>query len=263
MRLQKYLIEAIINIDKSDVEMILKPLKPWIKRLRNAVISVDFLSISKFINDVSKIKTHGSKSGKYLASFSSGQLKSPLAKEAHKIKPITIHSGFPGFNNAYDPVDNDITVGLPIQSVNDLLRIVGEVDKRDLERYHNEFTEDRVRASIRHELTHWIDDCIHNLFLNKKMIRAREVYYKKEDPASVMKGKKSHQYLTAEEINAAIGSIEELKRNNKDEWDGWTFDDILNKIPPLKTLDATIGQEWRVAIKKRMAREKLLGKKMK
>ena len=133
-------------------------------------------------------------------------------------------------------------------------------------------------STIRHELTHWLDDSLHNQHLNKKFSRfnadlqkikqadgdivstrnAVDASYKKH----VTKGEEDI-YLTPLEITPFVNQIQELKRRIGDKkYDKLTWADIMTYMPSLDGLNRRYGAKFRKLMFTRMARENLLTKNL-
>lgn len=81
--------------------------------------------------------------------------------------------------------------------------------------------------------------------------------------------KNNYIYNQKFEINSIIGNILEIKRTKtQNEWNVMTFDDLMESTPSLNLIMNTLinrgeYEEWRKMVKKRMARENILGNRMK
>lgn len=126
-----------------------------------------------------------------------------------------------------------------------------------------EFTPEKMKSSIHHEIAHWHDDTKNNRHLLKSINKAKETgngkkYFRKNEPDI---------NLTKVELEAQIHNIYQLYLNNKDKWDELKFDDLLEMLPTLTTLRSIMKNlnqfdRWKKMLLKRMAREGILGKNM-
>ena len=121
-----------------------------------------------------------------------------------------------------------------------------------------EFTEEKFKGTINHELVHWIDDTLHNKHIQKTLEKA------KETNGGIFRNKPINMsYL---EIQAQIHNIKQAKRKHSENWDNITFGDLLEIIPSLGCINNNLSfenkEQWRKTIRRRMYREGLLGKKM-
>jgi hypothetical protein len=193
--------------------------------------------------------------------ISSEVLKSEAARKANELNPVNIFINYRG--NFYNPLDGVVGVGVnknAIRYVSDMgtlsiaLEQIPIPQKSSLK---NEFSEHKIKGSIHHELTHWVDDTLHNRFLKKTIDKRIE------------KGKgesKYKEYTSTHEINAQIHSIKQMYNKYKTIWDTFTFDDIVDASPTIQLIKKQLNpreyEVWSKLIKKRLNREGLLGKKM-
>jgi len=209
-------------------------------------------------------------------SFSSSKLKSDICKKAHKINPIKIVYGDRS-GNSYIPKTSTITISVQPSAVGAIeyyysnlrkasdtditLRKIGEstlTNRNKLSTWLREFDTDRVKGSIRHELTHWLDDTLHGRFINK--------WIKDRNSGS----KQKHKYVgsTDFERNGSFSNIIDKHRAiPKKEWDSLTFEDLVSITPSLTVVRDNLKRvgeyaEWKKSMIKRLSREKMLGKNM-
>ncbi len=250
------ILEKLLKINDKDINLIFKPLAPWVKRIRTALTKKKWSEAHEISRGWQKLLD------KPLATIKSDQLTSSDCKKAHGVKPCTIMVGFPGKGNVYFPDKAVITVGIPY----DIMDVLDKVPNFDrFTEYVQEFAPERIKGSIRHELSHWVDDALHNQHLAKRVSRAKEAEAKgasQADVLGIMRDKKPSSNLTEYEINAVIHAIVAHKKANRSTWDQMSFDDLMKLAPGMLMLNRELGLAWRKQIKKRMAREKLLGKKM-
>ena len=201
--------------------------------------------------------------------INSQELSSNDAKKAHAINPITIHRAF-GHGNAYQPIKHIITLDVNSNALDVFSNygVNGNLEKaKNLvgnrgELWLDDISEKRIKGTIYHELSHWLDDTFHNNHLLRMVKKAHE------DSSAVNQGGKTST-SSKYEINAQIHAIKEMKRHfKKSEWDAMTWDDLVAKSAALDTMsnlnkEANDYKHWRKELLKRMAREKLLGKNMK
>jgi hypothetical protein len=137
---------------------------------------------------------------------------------------------------------------------------IDNLDYQDAKRLKLEFTEDKIKGSIHHELTHWIDDTMNNYHITKRVNKAMELGTVNFGGIPVNS--------TKMEIQAQIHNVKQLHNKYKDVWDNLTFIDMIEKSLPLMTIlnsfseNETIRTKWIRDLKTRMYREGLLGKKM-
>lgn len=198
-------------------------------------------------------------------SMSSSQLVSKSARAAHAIKPITIHAGvFP--SPSYDPIDNRINLTFNPQVLDIIRQGTQETLPKDqIRRFNSETSPNKMKATIAHELSHWMNDALHNSHIEKIVDMAHEFH----DP-SILKLGKEDVNMTHFEIDAQIHGIKALKQQyTTAQWNKMTLKDVMELYPPIDgTWRSTTryGKEvvgiWKKLLLKRMAREKILGKNM-
>lgn len=195
-------------------------------------------------------------------------LKNPLCVKAHELNPCTIliNSKSKAIN-IYSPTEQLISIGVqkfPLHFIiregngyfHEALKILKYYGEGDDQKLMMDFTEERIKGSIHHELVHWLDDTLHNKHINNYLNKAQKKPNKK-------RGNLNGQSI---EIQAQIHNILQLKNKYPNDWDNLTFMEMLNLSVPLKVIYRTLqGDErtqWIKKLKNRMYREDLLGKKM-
>jgi hypothetical protein len=239
---------------------------------------VDFLikesGIEKFYNEIKEGKTPyfdeimNNHEVAFLA-IKSNELKSEAAIKADEINPILIFIGFPEgtIGSHYNPKDKYILVS-PIRQVFKILYQNEQYQLKldQIESFKNDLKLDRLKHALAHELSHWISDSLHNSHIEKIIDRANEL-----NKAEYMKLKNQDVNMTYFEIDAIIHGIKELKRQyTQEEWDQFTFRDVMIKYTAITGIDTTLktryGLEvaliWQKNLFKRMQREGLLGLNM-
>jgi len=236
---------------------------------------VDFIYnkfFKKFIDDFQKnnikppIKLYGK--------INSSELSSKDSKTAHKIYPIIIYCGVfnKGSFNNFRKNEESIFISLNKDAIEniDYKDMMNDNVKRSIE---NGITEHRVKATIYHELSHWISDAKYNSYLHNLVAKASNI--NENDPdidikiKKIMSMGKSNVNLTHFEIDAIIHGIKQIKRSKKKEWDKMTLVDLAYYYPTLRTIakilyniSPKVYQLWIKGIVKRMDRENLLGQNM-
>jgi hypothetical protein len=192
-------------------------------------------------------------------------LKSELAKEAHKrnmcIIKINSHK-----NNFYDPNNKIIGISVNKGAVDYSMNFGGDImsavyslndeyQKRELPK---EFSEERIKGSIHHELAHWVDDTMNNQHIKKLVSKPNDVKTKMLNKLPIN--------ATKMEIQAQIHNVKQLHNKYENIWDELTFKDMLGYSPALskvyRDLPMKIKTDWIRNLKTRMHREGLLGKNM-
>jgi hypothetical protein len=170
-----------------------------------------------------------------------------------------------GFNH-YKPSANIISVSVNNHAKDFIkddfngsyVKAVNELSGNILITIKKEFSEEKIKGSIHHELTHWIDDTLHN----KKITNFIEKYNKVGKKYIKNKNLNSNKM----EIQGQIHNIKQLYNKFKNTWNDISFEEMLELSPALFTINNSLGymerQEWIRDIKTRMHREGLLGKNM-
>ena len=201
------------------------------------------------------------------------QLKSDDCKKANESLSIPIICGvfkdgsFHSFQKDNNPY---IQISLHQDIVNMLYRdgkdfnkkITGKsIQKRAL----NELSEGRIKSTIAHELSHWIDNANYDIF-DKIVGKAQTPQERKE----LLKLKNENVDMTYFEIQGQIHGVSALKTVNKKIWDKITLEDLFEMYTPLANIAIKLHRNYReevftIWIKLlvlRLARENLLGDKM-
>jgi hypothetical protein len=196
-------------------------------------------------------------------------LSDELSRKAHQLNPCTIKINdiLERVNsNYYNPYDKIISIKISPNAINygveynDIKIATEELDDIKSKRsFLNEFTEARIKGSIYHELSHWIDDSLHNTRIKK----ALDNNFKKNTGKPI-----KNVNFTDFEIQAQIHNILQLKRNDEDNWNNLSFEDMIHLSPSLTSIYYSQTpyedkQDWLKRLKLRMNRENLLGKNMK
>jgi hypothetical protein len=121
-----------------------------------------------------------------------------------------------------------------------------------------EFTEEKIKGSIHHELAHWIDDTMNNQHIKKRLDKAMELNTANLGGVPVIASKM--------EIQGQIHNVKQLKNKYENNWDNLTFVEMLRLSPALNTVYRDLPYKFKVKwirdLKTRMYREGLLGKNM-
>jgi hypothetical protein len=254
-----FLLEKTYDINK-DVDYIYnKIFKPIVDKIKNDSYNVKVKEIPNF-----------NFGGIVFKKISSADLQSSECKKAHLLNPVTIYLGSFELGSLYTGKEGLILVSVSYQaflaletmSYKELIEMehknIGNKIKLDL----NAST---IKSSIAHELSHWLNDSLHNEFLTKLIRIATE-----NDNHDILKLKNLDVNLTYFELDAQIHNIKQLKRDNLKIWDTITLYKLISLSPSLtkiyddirKLYGDAIMRIWQTNLIKRMDREKLLGKKM-
>jgi len=250
MRLRNFLNEAVYKFSNSDINKIMDPLKKYREKISELLGKGSADELDDYLDEIKNLEYIA---GTYVVkTLDTSIFKSSPLSDAHKLNPVKIYIGFT-YSPHYNVQKRAIVVGIRLSSLEDNAAW-------DLGQLASWYTLPKVRSDVVHEITHWLDDSFHKKFLTKAFSGERfvEKYFKKGEKV----------YIDEPfEINSIINGISDMKKMlqhkiSKEMWDNLTWDDFLGLDPMLANLDERYGAKFRRIIKKRMAREKLLGKKM-
>ena len=287
-----FLDEQLIDVDASDVTKIYSPIKDAMKELtvvwnrhykrfmstQDAIFSSGAPSnksaiartISRELQEV--IQKYQPIINNPIRTFPSSSLKSENAKKAHAVNPIEIHVWLVspprlGAGNYYSPSQKAIHISLDYKIADAMLNRLSTIPLHQIPMLRNEVSELKHKATIRHELTHWIDDSLHNFYITKslnniddlkreKKTKQAEIAYKKD-----LSHNQSDVYMAPVEINAMVNQIAEYKRRvgNK-KYDSLSWSELMIELPSLGSINAKFGSKWRKKMFERLSREELIGK---
>lgn len=264
MRLQNYLNEKTFNVS-ADIDYIYKRA---FKKPIDLFKKGKYHEFAKFVFGSKKIM------GDYIFdNFTSSDLKSKTSQKADKMKPVRIYCGISSKGNMYDPIINNIVLSINYSAFNLLrdanfdINIVKEQLKPtgNFDQFLSEFSETKIKSSIYHEISHWLNDTLHNLNIMRRAEKAIE--YKSLKPVL---GKHKDVNLTDFEVDAQVHAIKQMKRQNRKRWDELTWYDLTTMNPSLREIFRKLffitqkeRKEYFKRLMKRLHRENLLGDKMK
>lgn len=161
----------------------------------------------------------------------------------------------------------------------DLVFSVGTIDdaakriqSNNSHAFRAEFGESKVKASIYHELSHWLQDILHNGNINKTIKKAKELNITRGGDAGMnyRKHGKIDINFTNVEIDAQIHALKQLRRdtsNSEIEIIYTYFDEWIRLNPSMNSmLNMSMSKdkkEWLKKLFKRAIREKLIPRTMK
>ncbi len=212
-----------------------------------------------------------------LSSIKSTDLKGLDCVKANKIMPIKIYTGIfkAGSYHAYNYWERTpfISISLNYSLYSLMLNssvihksIINSLEGKLNIRASNEFTEERVKSTISHELSHWIDNATHDIF--KHIVGNETTPQGKLKALKLNKNKPVNS--TYYEIQGQIHSLIEYKKKYGRKWDLITWEELFNFQPSLYVIaeklleknDFTILNNWFLNLYHRMEREDLVGTKM-
>lgn len=261
-RFRQFLLEKTYNI-REDIDFL------YGYFFKEFIDAANDNNIDKFINFLDDIQRGKKELNKPI---SSRKLKSDVCKQAHNINMVTIFGGVFRSPSSYNPFNKKITLTINSNAIgflyNNILTLTNKnlgfehlpLGKGDLKRLRSEISENNIKGTIAHELTHWIDDSIHNKFITKKLEFSKEL------------GKKIDNInMTDFELNAQIAAIKELKFNLGKKYDRLDIFDLSQHKPSFAVIfkilyykeDKKLYNKYMRELFSRLNRENLLGKNMK
>lgn len=234
--------ERLMDVD-NDVNIIYET---YFKSDFDEIGSTGILNINMFKNSVTHTET----------------LISPVAIKANKINPCKIIINSKTSGNHYNPSGKVISITVNKGAVNfinnngsDLNRAKGFLDDDSGKSLNREFKESTIKGSIHHELSHWLDDTLHNSHIDKRL---KKVHQTNKNVLPINADKM--------EIQAQIHNIKQLKNKYSEIWDELSFIEMIKYSPSLTSIsdkfNDDIKTEWVRNLKTRMYREGLLGNNM-
>lgn len=168
--------------------------------------------------------------------------------------------------NTYNPSGHIITVSITKDAIDfvinefkgDLQAAINYLEEPQRASLRKEFTEEKIKGSIHHELAHWIDDTMHNQHIMKRTNKAMELGTANIGGIPVNS--------TKMEIQGQIHNIKQLYNKFNDVWDDMSFTELVSHSPTLNIISRQLKGDtkinWIRNLKTRMNREGLLGKNM-
>jgi len=255
--------EDTFDINKKDIDLIYKE----VVKLRDSFFDGKYFDVEK-IKEIMVKFNRENLSHYSVGQIHSSELTSPDVIKANSILPINIYIGVFEYNK-YSSKGESIYVGFPKSNLDEVLQnastfkrvsikqICENLPKEDVVLFKSNWLKKKHYSTIAHELSHWIDDALHNLFISRYVSSDEDKYFGSK--------KRAMSYM---EINAQIHSIKELKTNySNKEWDKFTFEDVAEILTTFYIIleDLTsekIEKQWLKKLFHRMNREDLLGKNM-
>lgn len=261
------LLEKTFNIDK-DVDFIYDEIfKPYIKQLENKTFKLELNKNYPLL----------SAKGLVLKSLGSELLKEQDSIIANEINPIYIIGGILDidstivFNRKIEnrnfiviSIDKDL-IDIYIKNNFSFKNLTSTIDDKIIQLIVKSLKESYIKAMIYHELSHWLNNTLHN----DHIVKVIKLAMKYNNP-ELLKLKTKNVNLTHFEIDAQIHAIKQYKRDNEKIWNKLTLFQLFNLYPSLMELyeeikgyGETVKDIWLQTLVKRMNRENLLGKNMK
>jgi len=202
-RLLSYINEEFDIIER-DIDILYEPLDPYVKRFNRIQNDIDF---NNMWIQVSKLKHKPLTNNYIVKSFKSDILESEFCKAANLVYPVNIEVGF--VNSTYNMFEKTIFCGIRPFCFTGSFK-------------HEKINKNRVKSVIRHELTHWVDDTLNNLYISK--------IYKTQDFDIVTKSGKGEIESTDHEIKAQVEQVREMLRRLPSKFEKSISFDIIVKI---------------------------------
>ena len=164
-------------------------------------------------------------------------LKSKQCKKAHEVNPVQIVCGILSGHNYYEVKKKIISLSLH-SGVFDLLKQTRDINKvgdvlptSQLNRFSSEFTSTNIKATIYHELSHWLSDSLYNQNLTKRIGKWNETGDKKH-----LLGKHEDVNYTDFEADAQVHAIKQIKRDHNKYYDDLEWKDLFTMKPALHSV---------------------------
>lgn len=208
------------------------------------------------------------KTGVLEPTIDSRELPSALSQKADKLNPVYIRFGI--FDDSgYDVQQKVIMISVNQSAINGLgVRGFGNTEViEDYPDILHEVSSHRIRSTITHELTHWLEDSLYDGKVTKEVDKLNTKFQKTRNSKDLVRFRNT----SPQEIESFIHEFAQIKRRiPQDEWDSLTFKNIFDQHSSLRVAyDATIKklessdlEEFSKTILKRLHREGLLGKNM-
>jgi hypothetical protein len=178
-------------------------------------------------------------------------------------------------DNFYSFKDNIISIGISRGAVEyvlddhggDIQKAADGLPLKLKVTFKQQFTEEKIKGSIHHELAHWIDQTFNNDSVSRAVDRYNMLAQKKKRQKNAAEGSGTDINFEYIERQGQIHNIKQLYNKHKEQWDKLTFKEMLELSPALDTIyyilgDKNLRDKWVRLIKQRMYREGLLGKNM-
>jgi len=197
---------------------------------------------------------------------------------ANLIKPVTIN--IEGRNNSFNPMSSTVSIRMSqfvdfMESMSVKLELADRDERaedifanllrnsKEQRSFREDYRGEKLKNSIAHELSHWLNDTKNNRNIFNKLMKAKD----KNSSIEVLQGL-DNVALTDIERDAQIHQIAQMKRKIPDVlWDSYSFEEMLTHDNSLYSaiwlnLSKKDQHTWKKLILRRMRRENLLGKKM-
>jgi 8-oxo-dGTP pyrophosphatase MutT (NUDIX family) len=240
------------------------------EKLANVDEDVDFLYNTYFKDSIDEIQ----RTGIITKEMFKSDLKYILELPLHNIKSITGDNNYTGiYINRYDgywfdPIKNSISLSLIngdkiyqcLRKFNGGIKeFCSTLTPNSCKYFMDNLTEVGVKASIHHELAHYIDNYKNNYHIYDKGMRNKLT-------AGIPFNNDYSINASKMEIEGQIHEIKQLYKKYKNVWDELSLNDLFNKeaslISVFRALKPEIRKQWLKDLVLRMNREGLLGKNM-
>jgi hypothetical protein len=223
MKFKQFLLEKTFNINK-DVDYI------WDNYYKKFVNNI--------MNDPDAFVQDWDGKPIVWAQFPSSKLPSKSAKKATEINPINIQIGLLLSGNMYKPLQHFITLSPSMGALNAIKQQGYESIKKRYPRITREFVPDHIKSSTYHELSHWLNDSLHNKNISNRLLGKNpsesdheEISKHASDTIKKIKQKFGDPNASDYELDAQIHGFKQLYRKHKKEWDNMSFIDMLKLKP--------------------------------
>lgn len=227
MKFKEYLNESF-DVKKQDIDYIYSFLTPTIKEWNSNIESDIVERMIKLQDDL--------KNNFILKRIKTSVLKSDIIKVVDKINPMEIQIGF--VTPTYNLFNKTIVVGADSH----LLFKASHGEKRE------KIKENLVKASIRHEITHWLDDTLNNFYMTK--------IYKTQDWDTITRSGDGEIESTDFEVIAQVDAVKEVIRRFPKITKSLLSFDVIVKI--MKWEHKVKLHNWVTKMKSALKKEKVI-----
>ena len=224
VRFADFLNEEVFYISKDDIDFLYKPLIPWVREINLILSNHDKNHLENIIDRIKRLENSKNViNTRIVKIFNSNILKSDICKVANDLRPVKIVIGF--VQPTWQLFKNEIHCGIS------RVYFLGDIDDNTFKKLRKEIKSNRIKANIRHEITHWIDDTLNNNYITK--------IYKTQDWEKITKSGNGEIESTDWEIKSQVAAVDEIIRR------------LSKKTKNILTLDIIIRiMNWEHKIKK-------------
>lgn len=186
--------------------------------------------------------------------------------KANETNPVRMEFGIS--TSYYDVVNKKITVGLHPQAV-DVLGPLGLDNEKVIEDEPHivyEFVGDKIKQTIAHELTHWIEQSIYGMKMSKVIDKANKDLKKTSDYDKKQNIMTQFRTFSEHEIQAIVNGLSAVRDDDSEKYESLNWNQVLRLSPSVKLYfdrarEKLSGDDYKESLKnmfKRLFREGLI-----